>query len=263
MTLTDTAPDVRSAGLSGAALKLLAILAMTIDHIAYAFMPDGTAPALLMHTVGKLTGPIMFYLAAEGYHHTRSFQRYALRLLLFAAVSYFPYLLFCYGDDLSRLRFTNLNVIYTILLGVLAVHVRRTVRPMAWKIALMLLLACLSVAGDWGLLGFSILVVFDFYYGDFRNQAFAYTLIVLLDVGVIHLLTRPVSGLIYFGTLDLDLEFCRYSIEQMGMFLPLLLLRYYNGRRGGRGGWNKWFFYAYYPVHLLVLGLLSLAVYAG
>ena len=68
-------------------LKLLAVAAMLIDHLAWAFVPLDTPLAQGMHTVGRLTAPIMAYFLAEGYVHTRSFRRYALRLGVFALLS--------------------------------------------------------------------------------------------------------------------------------------------------------------------------------
>ena len=70
-------------GLTGDALKLLAILAMTLDHIAWLLFPGYPAQAmpLAMHIIGRLTCPIMCYFIAEGYHYTRNFRRYALRRL--------------------------------------------------------------------------------------------------------------------------------------------------------------------------------------
>ena len=80
-------------GLTGDALKLLAILAMTLDHIAWLLFPGYPAQAmpLAMHIIGRLTCPIMCYFIAEGYHYTRNFRRYALRLFLLAIVSHFAY----------------------------------------------------------------------------------------------------------------------------------------------------------------------------
>ena len=63
-------------GLCGNELKLLAILAMTVDHIAWSLFPGYSMHplALLMHAIGRLTCPIMCYFIAEGYHYTRNFK---------------------------------------------------------------------------------------------------------------------------------------------------------------------------------------------
>ena len=58
--------------LNSNAIKLIAIIAMTIDHIAWAVFPAySTDPwAIVMHIIGRLTKPIMWYCIAEGYHYT-------------------------------------------------------------------------------------------------------------------------------------------------------------------------------------------------
>lgn len=49
-------------------LKIIAIIAMAIDHIAYGFVPEGTILGQIMHTIGRITMPIMCFSLAEGYH---------------------------------------------------------------------------------------------------------------------------------------------------------------------------------------------------
>lgn len=252
------APALRAearGGLNGEALKLIAIVAMTIDHIAFAFVPAESLLSIAMHAVGRITGPVMFYLAAEAYHHTRSVPRYVLRLAVFALVSYLPFQLFCYGGELlGRFSLTRLNVIYTILLGVLAVWVRHEVRPMPLKILLIAALILLAVPGDWGTSGVLMILAFDFYYGAFKNQAFAYVLLVLVDQYVLNLFTYPLSSLIYEGVPDFSMWL--YGAENLGLFFPLFLLSRYNGQRGEHPIGGKWLFYVYYPAHLTVLGLI-------
>ena len=51
------------------AIKLVAIAAMTVDHVAWWLFP-GYPRAVLplaMHIIGRLTCPIMCYFVAEGY----------------------------------------------------------------------------------------------------------------------------------------------------------------------------------------------------
>lgn len=236
-------------------LKLIAIFAMVIDHIAFAFVPYDTPLSIMMHFVGRITGPIMFYAAVEGYHHTRNIKKYIFRLFIFAVISYFPFMLFKARGIVSEMRFYDFNVIYTIMLGVIAIYVRRNVKNFVLKIFLLALIVCLTFTSDWGYLGVFIIITFDFYYGNFKNQAFAYTLLVIFAAGLISLINPLYS--IYSGEWDFNMEYYLYNIETIGMFLPICLLKYYNGERGSSKSWNKWLFYIFYPAHLLIIGTVQ------
>lgn len=246
--------------LSLSTLKYIAILAMLIDHIAYAFVQDGTPLAIGMHFIGRITGPVMFFSAVEGYHHTRSVSRYLTRLAAFALLSWIPFLLFCHGGSLAGEMLFRPNVIYTIFMGVLAVHIRRTMKHPAAKVLLILGLLILCVPADWGATGVVIILVFDFFYGDFKNQAFGYCLTVALDQGLLTMLLHPFFGLFYEHAFAIDWEYYSYMGENFGLLLPIALLALYRGRRGGGGAASKWFFYIFYPAHLLALGLLQMAL---
>ena len=66
-------------------IKLIAILAMTVDHIAWLLFPGYPKEALpvVMHIIGRLTCPIMCFFIAEGYHYTKDVNKYTFRLFLF------------------------------------------------------------------------------------------------------------------------------------------------------------------------------------
>lgn len=66
-------------------LKIIAIAAMTVDHIAWMLFPGYPREALpvIMHIIGRLTCPIMCYFIAEGYHYTKNIKKYTFRLFLF------------------------------------------------------------------------------------------------------------------------------------------------------------------------------------
>lgn len=137
------------------AIKYLAIVAMTLDHIAYIFLEPlllahgeaGTAAAGTLATanagvlpadgctllsalspatiellyrlflcIGTFTGPVMIYFLIEGYFYTHDVRRYAKRLLLFALLSQLPFSL-ASGAFFGNMLFTLL-----ICLGVLYVH---------------------------------------------------------------------------------------------------------------------------------------------
>lgn len=85
-----------------------------------------------------------------------------------------------------------------------------------------MLLFILSVPADWGYTGVVIILVFDYYYGSWKHQAFAYCMVVMLDMGVLSLLIHPFFGLFYDHVFQIDWELYAYSVEYVGAFLPLL-----------------------------------------
>ena len=70
-----TIPQKRKSGITSDLLKLIAIIAMTVDHIAWAFVPFGSIAGQLMHVIGRLTAPIMCFMVAEGYYKTRNVKK--------------------------------------------------------------------------------------------------------------------------------------------------------------------------------------------
>ena len=66
-------------GLTGNALKLIAVLCMLIDHIAWAFVPTASAAGVVMHIIGRITAPVMCFMLTEGYRYTSNFKGYVRR----------------------------------------------------------------------------------------------------------------------------------------------------------------------------------------
>lgn len=255
-------------------LKLLAIVAMLVDHIAWAFVPLSTPLGQVMHIFGRLTGPMMAYFLAEGYLHTRNVKRYAVRLGIFALLSWVP---FCYfetgripfslpagntvGNGLGvsvmggywRLYLPFLDrtltvrplfgVIYTLFLALLALWLWDKGRCPMWCKALGVTGLCvLSFWGDWQVLG----VLYPLCFFCFRG----YTRLQWTGFCVLTFVFMFKLGSAFFGPLT-------NWLFQLGIFLvPLVLHFCYNGEPGSRHPAQKWFFYIFYPAHLLLLGLL-------
>lgn len=53
-------------------LKVLAIISMTVDHIAFLFVDQHSLLYYFMRMFGRLTAPIMAFFIAEGFQHTSS-----------------------------------------------------------------------------------------------------------------------------------------------------------------------------------------------
>ena len=52
-----------------------------------------------------------------------------------------------------------------------------------------------------------------------------------------------------------------YGILQLFTFLTIPILAQYNGKRGKKIPATKWLFYIFYPVHLIVVGIIRIALH--
>lgn len=149
--------------LSAAALHIIAMALMLMDHLWATLLPAQD----WLTCAGRLAFPIFAFMTVEGYFHTRNLKRYVLRLLLFALLSEVPFDLMYGGTWFYPV---HQNVIWTLLLGLLGVHLMETVRK---KQKLWVSLpVCAAVAAAGALLGTlgmtdyygaGVLTVFAFY----------------------------------------------------------------------------------------------------
>ena len=103
--------QTRRPALSGNALKGIAILAMTLDHLTWTLWPGYATDwwVLVCHLLGRVTAPIMWFFIVEGYHYTHDVKKYAARLFALAAVSHFAYD-FCFGIPFVPVSYTHLTL---------------------------------------------------------------------------------------------------------------------------------------------------------
>ncbi len=84
---------------------MIAIIAMFMDHFATTFYPNYEKYwwLLLIHLIGRVAAPIMWFMVVEGYTHTHSLKKYLERLLIFSIIAHFAYN-FCFGISLIPLK---------------------------------------------------------------------------------------------------------------------------------------------------------------
>lgn len=244
-------------------LKYIVIAAMLIDHIAWAFVPIDSASGQIMHFIGRLTGPTMAYFVAEGYYYTKNVKKYALRLGIFALLSWVPFVYFEYGhlpiymvstvnggthQTINSWHFTpQFGVLYTLLLGLLAIWLwdkgkcSKTVKVLG-----IIGLCILSCFGDWPVLDVLWCLFLFIYRNNARSKWIAF-----FWVGISYcILNLFIFEKIWMG------------LWSVGVFIvPLMLHFCYNGKSGSKKAFHKWFFYIFYPLHLLVLGILKWYVF--
>lgn len=226
-------------------IKYIAITSMLIDHTAAFFLTPDKHPALtalyiIMRTVGRIAGPVMFFSLVEGYIHTSSRLRYGLRLLGFGIISQIPYSLARYGI----LSLKSLNVIVTLFLSYVILYEIDNVKNQISKWMIIVFIILLTAFSDWGLIGPVMVLFFYTYRDDKRKQIGAY-----LVINGIHLASS-------IAIVVQDTGKWYDAVMQMGLIIVMPILKSYNREAGRKTLINKWVFYLLYPFHLLLFWLI-------
>ncbi len=226
-------------------IKYIAIAAMFLDHLAAFLLSPEKYPGLIvlyiiMRTIGRIVAPVMFYFLVEGFTHTSSKRNYCLRLLSFAILSQIPYSLLRYGSVASG----DLNVMFTLLFSFLMLMVVEKTSNQIIKGMAVFLFMFSSVFSDWGLIG--PLMTWLFYVNRFdrKKQVRDYMLIVGIQL---------LSTVLF---IICNTQNWYEGICQLGIFLVIPLLHFYNGEPGRKTIVNKWLFYVFYPLHLILIWLV-------
>jgi len=184
---------------------------------------------LLLRSIGRMAFPIFAFLIVEGYRHTHDRRGYGQNLMLFALISEIPWNLVHHN---SVFWWTQ-NVFFTLTLGYLAICVYERYKGEVRTLGgYMLGIAALSLLcrADYGLTGVSF--------------------ILLLHLSRTNIVLSALLGTAMIGNWFAGLA-----------FIPIGL---YNGERGFvRGRFLKYCFYAFYPLHHLVLWWIKLGIYGA
>lgn len=221
-------------------LKYIAVIAMLSDHIAIAFVGMDKPIGLAMRIFGRLTAPIMCYFLVEGYIHTRSKKKYALRLLLFAFISQVPFSYLLTG----RLYSDRLNMLFTLLFCFMMLIAFFEVENRLLRVLGVIGLFWLCSYCDWGFVAPLWIVVFALFRDDKKKLSLFYALV------CVFWLIRCVSVTMADGKMWYD------ALWQAGAlgFIPFIYL--YNGKAGKSSKFSKWFFYVFYPLHILIIAVI-------
>lgn len=235
-------------GFTSNMLRMIAVAFMLSDHIWATYMSFGD----WMTYVGRMAFPIFAFQIAEGYLHTSNFKKYALRLLGFAVVTEIPFNLF-YSSRVFNPY--HQNVLFTLLLGLIAISVidkmkkNRTAKNIALSVLWLVLICVASTVGfvDYGFLG--VLTVVAFYL--LRDFPFAW---------LAQLAAMVLINIVFFEGQVFPVEILGKTIEipsQGFAVLSLIPIWLYSGKKGKSSKVMQYGFYAFYPVHMLVLYLIK------
>ena len=215
-------------------LKLIAITAMTADHVSTYLMEHGTVVYEVCQFFGNFTIVIMSYFIVQGIKYTHSIKRYAIRMLIWAVISQPPYYLLRHDS--------GLNVLVTLLGSLVAVYI---LDKKGWIYYFLAFAAFLPVSlfSDWAFL--PLIFTMIFYEADKHDRK--WLPIILLPIVMF------VAGLLISND-----SITRYISEAVAFAIitaVIYLLRGITDRKV-KGVIPGFVFYAYYPVHLLILWII-------
>jgi len=236
-------------------LKWIAIIGMVLSHVVIAWWEIIPIPlAVPLAMAGGLTFPIMAYFVVEGYRYTSNVRRYVFRMFVFGVIS-IPF-------HILTFRMFAFNIMFTLIVGVLCLilYDKIKIRPLFWLLFIFIsLLTMVPVMFDWSVIGVIVILLFHIIRNEKSRRIIppivAGVYMTALTLFMAWTFTHPYIE-VHMATYDFELSLA--STAALGGFIAsAVLLMKFNGERGKR---MKWFFYAFYPAHLAILGIVSLAL---
>ena len=271
--------------LSGTGLKWVAVATMLVDHVgaiilwqlygdAYRAHDPGAGDLyqlyLLSRAIGRAAFPLFCFVLTEGFVHTHSKPKYALRLLGFAVVSE-PFYDFALHDTISYT--SQLNIMFTMLLAFCALWAGEALGKLVGRLVEKrgeggkagAHAACLEKPGAGWKPGVESAATLLFTLAALAGAAFlagedyldvSYRAYRVILIGALYLARGCRPAQFALGALA-GVWYCmdHSSWLQIWSVLGLACIMLYNGKRG-RG--MKYFFYLFYPLHLLAIKLVAL-----
>lgn len=231
-------------------LHIMAMIFMLCDHLWGTVVPGND----WLNCIGRIAFPIFAFMIVEGYFHTSSLKKYVKRLLLFAVLSEIPFNL---AMGSSWFYPIHQNVLWSFLISVGLIHWNEKVRDQKiWKrLAVGIASCCAAYVG--GILTFvdfynaGILTVLTFYF--FRGRKWWNYPAQLVCMWYIN--CEMLGGFGY----ETDIFGSTHFIERQAFaLLALIPIWLYKGRQGYRSKVFQYICYAFYPIHLLILGIIKI-----
>lgn len=234
--------------LSANALKIIALVSMTIDHTGLLLMDNNK----LMRNFGRLAFPIFAYMIAEGCRYTKNKRKYFLRIFVLGLLCQTVYYIAEKNTDQGILMTFSVSILlsYAVLWAQNKIressedtgHINKI---LPWLLAAALILLAAVISGEIRLLPGGRYLSFDYgFYG------------MLLPVLIVF--GRDEKQKLLLAAAGMILTAISMGGFQWYSLAALIPLACYNGQRGK---WNmKYLFYIYYPLHMVVIYGLSMLI---
>lgn len=231
--------------MSSFALHIIAMIFMLCDHM-WATILDYE----WLTCIGRIAFPIFAFLITEGYIHTSNINKYIKRMVIFAIITEIPFNLMVSASPIYPF---HQNVLWTFVISLLTLKYLNfdNVKNSFKSILIILLAIIIATVTMCDYFGAGVMMVVGFYI--FRKSKFL-QLLMMIYVNMI-----LIQGYSY----PIDIAGYTYYFPQQGFaVLSLIFIWLYNGKQGYHAKWFKIFCYAFYPLHMLILYILTIVLFA-
>ena len=231
-------------------LHILAMVFMLCDHLWGTIVPGND----WLTCIGRISFPIFAFMIVEGYFHTNNLKKYVLRLLLFAVLSEIPFNL---AMGSSIFYPVHQNVLWSFLISIFLIHWNEKMKTSGglWK-RVLVGFATIVLGYTLGLVTMvdfyhaGVLTVLVFYF--FRQKKWWSYIGQFICLWYINI--EMLGGFAYEIHIGGQLL---YFARQGFALLALIPIWLYRGKKGYHGKGFQYFCYAFYPLHLLICGILK------
>jgi len=232
VSLTNVSPFYKC--LNGTQIKIIALIAMTFDHIGFYLMGN----YIPFRIIGRLAFPLFAFMISEGAKYTKNKLKYFLRIFILGIICQIFYTAF--------VGTFYLNILITLSLSILIIYSIDFYKKLNKRFAFLLPVSlCLTIVLSDYLLANIIKPIG--YHLDYSIIGVFIPVLIYLFKDYKHKLIATMVGLILLSLSMNNLQFfCLLAI------IPLIL---YNQRVGKYR--LKWLFYLYYPLHLGIIYIIN------
>ncbi len=241
--------------ISSFTLHIIAMALMLLDHLWATVLSDYS----ILNQLGRLAFPIFAFMIAEGFYHTKNAKKYLLRMFIFALISEIPFNLMV-GS--SVIYYVHQNVMWTFLLAIVSLMIFEKLKEKHIALQIIffpitvLVFYCVGMFTFIDYHGEGILMVMLFYFTRAKEDTPTWKRLLFMLIqlfGMYYINCELLKGLV----IPVTLFGKEFEIVQQGLALfALPLIWCYSGKQGPYNKGIKYFYYLFYPVHLLVLGLV-------
>ena len=217
-------------------LKLIAVVTMFIDHIGSIIFPH----IMFLRIIGRISFPIFAFMIAEGCLHTSNKIKYFINLLMFGFATQFIKIIFNDNDDL--------NIMFTFAAAVMIIFVydifidsckNNNAKSAVYSVLLLVVIIAavycinLKIPFQYEIYGCTAPLII------YLSKYIKYNDLNALHIKILLLILALTSIYMYYGGV------------QIYAYLSVFVLMLYSGKKGKI--LPKYFFYAFYPLHLLLI----------